>query len=61
MILTVTLNAAVDKRYEVENLRVSQVNRVKKTTCTAGGKAADSGLFSQGKYLPTCIFRFLLI
>lgn len=41
MILTVTLNAAVDKRYEVENLRVSQVNRVKKTTCTAGGKGLN--------------------
>lgn len=41
MILTVTLNAAIDKRYEVENLRVGQVNRVKKTAYTAGGKGLN--------------------
>mgnify|MGYP000816102872 CR=1 FL=1 len=29
MILTVTLNAAIDKRYVVENFRLGEVNRVK--------------------------------
>ena len=28
MILTVTLNAAIDKRYVVENFRLGEVNRV---------------------------------
>ena len=29
MILTVTLNAAIDKRYVVEEFKVGEVNRVK--------------------------------
>ncbi|MEA4820596.1 MAG: 1-phosphofructokinase, partial [[Clostridium] scindens] len=29
MILTVTLNAAIDKRYVVEEFRVGEVNRIK--------------------------------
>ena len=28
MILTVTLNAAIDKRYQVKKLRLGEVNRV---------------------------------
>ena len=37
MILTVTLNAAIDKRYVVNNFKTGEVNRVKecnlKTIC----------------------------
>ena len=32
MILTVTLNAAIDKRYVVEGFRTGEVNRVKECT-----------------------------
>ncbi len=38
MILTVTLNAAIDKRYVVENFRLGEVNRVKECAYTPGGK-----------------------
>lgn len=41
MILTVTLNAAIDKRYVVEEYRPGQVNRVKECTYTPGGKGLN--------------------
>lgn len=37
MILTVTLNAAIDKRYVVEGYQVGEVNRVKECAYTPGG------------------------
>ena len=41
MILTVTLNAAIDKRYVVEGFRVGEVNRVKECAYTPGGKGLN--------------------
>lgn len=41
MILTVTLNAAIDKRYVVEEFRIGQVNRVKECAYTPGGKGLN--------------------
>lgn len=41
MILTVTLNAAIDKRYVVEKFRLGEVNRVKECACTPGGKGLN--------------------
>lgn len=41
MILTVTLNAAIDKRYVVENCRMGEVNRVKECTYVPGGKGLN--------------------
>lgn len=41
MILTVTLNAAIDKRYVVENFEVGEVNRVKECAYVAGGKGLN--------------------
>ena len=41
MILTVTLNAAIDKRYVVEGFRVGEVNRVKECSYTPGGKGLN--------------------
>ena len=41
MILTVTLNTAIDKRYVVEEYRPGQVNRVKECTYTPGGKGLN--------------------
>ena len=41
MILTVTLNAAVDKRYVVEGFRTGEVNRVKECTYVPGGKGLN--------------------
>lgn len=41
MILTVTLNAAIDKRYVVEEYKPGQVNRVKECTYTPGGKGLN--------------------
>lgn len=41
MILTVTLNAAIDKRYVVENFQVGEVNRVKECAYTPGGKGLN--------------------
>ena len=41
MILTVTLNAAIDKRYVVEGARAGEVNRVKECAYTPGGKGLN--------------------
>lgn len=41
MILTVTLNAAIDKRYVVENFQVGEVNRVKECSYVPGGKGLN--------------------
>ena len=41
MILTVTANAAIDKRYVAENFSVGSVNRVKSCAATAGGKGLN--------------------
>ncbi|MBM7868443.1 1-phosphofructokinase [Heliobacterium gestii] len=41
MILTVTLNAAIDKTYRVERFQVGDVKRVKKVIATAGGKGLN--------------------
>ena len=41
MILTVTLNAAIDKRYVVENYQVGEVNRVTECAYVAGGKGLN--------------------
>lgn len=41
MILTVTLNAAIDKRYVVENFKSGNVNRVKECSYSAGGKGLN--------------------
>lgn len=41
MILTVTLNAAIDKRYVVENFQVGEVNRIKECAYTPGGKGLN--------------------
>lgn len=41
MILTVTLNAAIDKRYVVENYQVGEVNRVAECAYVAGGKGLN--------------------
>ena len=41
MILTVTLNAAIDKRYVVEGFRIGEVNRVKECSYVPGGKGLN--------------------
>ena len=41
MILTVTLNAAIDKRYVVEDFQVGKVNRVVECAYTPGGKGLN--------------------
>lgn len=41
MILTVTLNATIDKRYVVEGFRTGEVNRVKECTYVPGGKGLN--------------------
>lgn len=41
MILTVTLNAAIDKRYVVEGVQLGEVNRVKECAYTPGGKGLN--------------------
>lgn len=41
MILTVTLNAAVDKRYVVEDFQTGKVNRVKECVYSPGGKGLN--------------------
>ena len=41
MILTVTLNAAIDKRYVVEGYKVGEVNRVKECAYVPGGKGLN--------------------
>lgn len=41
MILTVTLNAAIDKRYVVDGFCLGEVNRVKECTYTPGGKGLN--------------------
>lgn len=41
MILTVTLNAAIDKRYVVDGYKVGEVNRVKECAYVPGGKGLN--------------------
>ena len=41
MILTVTLNAAIDKRYVVDDFKVGKVNRVRECTYVPGGKGLN--------------------
>ena len=41
MILTVTLNAAIDKRYVVEGYKIGEVNRVKECSYVPGGKGLN--------------------
>lgn len=41
MILTVTLNAAIDKRYVVCGANAGEVNRVLECSCTPGGKGLN--------------------
>lgn len=41
MILTVTLNAAIDKRYVVDGFQVGEVNRVKECAYVPGGKGLN--------------------
>ena len=41
MILTVTLNAAIDKRYVVDGCKMGEVNRVKECTYVPGGKGLN--------------------
>lgn len=41
MILTVTLNAAIDKRYVVSGYQLGEVNRVKECSYTPGGKGLN--------------------
>ncbi len=41
MIITVSLNAAIDKRYEIDHFKTGQVNRVSKCTYAAGGKGIN--------------------
>jgi len=41
MILTVTLNAAIDKRYVVEDFQAGKVNRVKECVYSPGGKGLN--------------------
>lgn len=41
MILTVTLNAAIDKRYVVEEFHMGRVNRIKECVNTPGGKGLN--------------------
>lgn len=41
MILTVTLNAAIDKRYVIHDVQLGEVNRVLKCVYTPGGKGLN--------------------
>ena len=41
MILTVTLNAAIDKRYVVDDFKVGEVNRVRECSYVPGGKGLN--------------------
>lgn len=41
MILTVTLNAAIDKRYVVDDFKIGEVNRVRECVYTPGGKGLN--------------------
>ncbi len=41
MILTVTLNAAIDKRYVIEDFKLGEINRIKECRYTPGGKGLN--------------------
>ncbi len=56
MILTVTLNAAIDKRYVVHDFQVGEVNRVAECAYVAGGKGLNvskTATIAGGKVLAT--------
>lgn len=58
MILTVTLNAAIDKRYVVDDFKVGEVNRVRECTYVPGGKGLNVSSrrpFTVPKWLPPAL------
>lgn len=58
MILTVTLNAAIDKRYVVDDFKVGEVNRVRECTYVPGGKGLNVSSrrpFTVLKWLPPAL------
>ncbi|MTI79669.1 MAG: 1-phosphofructokinase [Firmicutes bacterium] len=73
MIATVTLNAALDKSYQVENFCLDKVNRVKDVVAVPGGKGVNvakvantlgrevtaSGFLggSNGRYIDQCLLK----
>ncbi len=40
-VLTVTLNAAIDKRYDVSSVEIGQVRRIRRVLASAGGKGLN--------------------
>ena len=59
MILTVTLNAAIDKRYVVDDFKVGEVNRVRECTYVPGGKGLNVSKrrpFTVPKWLPQVLW-----
>ena len=46
-VLTVTLNAAIDKRYDVTSITVGQVQRVRRVLASAGGKGLNAARGAQ--------------
>ena len=59
MILTVTLNAAIDKRYVVNNFKTGEVNRVKE--CTYVPFFVFQNLHKHSTYENACqLFHFMI-
>ena len=59
MILTVTLNPAVDKTCQTTGLLPGQVNRMRKTLSTAGGKGVNVTKILRQFHLPVMAMGFL--
>lgn len=59
MILTVSLNPAIDNNCEVDTLNLGQVNRLKKSTAVAGGKGVNVTKVLNKFHMPVLAMGFL--
>lgn len=50
-ILTVTLNPAIDTRYQDDKLKLNKINRVNKKIETLGGKGVDVSIVLNKDYI----------
>lgn len=59
MIVTVTLNPAVDKTYNTDSVRLGDVNRMRSAFSVAGGKGINVAKILRQFHLPVAVMGFL--
>lgn len=59
MILTVTLNPAVDKTYRIGHFEIGEVNRMRETVSIAGGKGINVAKILRQFHIPVATMGFI--